>query len=78
MNVTREELNSALQSKISHLVYPLNSILDESLGSVLWFGANGSGKIDEEPYSSSCRVNKKPPLSSQVQETLFSFLICMS
>lgn len=59
VNVTRAELNEALKAKISHLVYPLNSVLDESLGAVLWFGANGHGVINNQPYNSNTRVKLK-------------------
>lgn len=57
MNVTRDELNQSLKSRISHLVYPLNSVLDESVGSVLWFGARGIGNVDDNKYNSNCRVS---------------------
>lgn len=57
VNVTRNELNEMLRSKISHLVYPLRSVLDESLGAVLWFGSNANGFLNEKPYKSSCRVS---------------------
>lgn len=56
VDVTREELENALQNRICHLVYPLNTVLDESLGSVLWFGARGQGKVDDVEYTSKCRV----------------------
>lgn len=58
VNVTRTELNEALKKRIAHLVYPLNSVLDESLGSVLWFGARGCGKVDDIDYDSNCRVSE--------------------
>lgn len=59
MNVTRTELNEALKTRISHLVYPLNTVLDESIGAVLWFGSQGSGNVDDIDYSSNCRVRKR-------------------
>lgn len=57
VNVTREELKDALKRKISDLCYPLNSILDESLGAALWFAASSKGKINAADYESPCRVN---------------------
>lgn len=57
VDVTRDELDEALKSRISHLVYPLNTVLDESLGCVLWFGARGRGKNNGIEYNSNCRVN---------------------
>ncbi len=59
VNVTREELKNALTHKISDLCYPLNSILDESLGAALWFAASAKGTIsDSVNYESPCRVRK--------------------
>lgn len=57
VDVTRDELEDALKTRISHLVYPLNTVLDESLGSVLWFGSRGQGKVNGAEYTSNCRVN---------------------
>lgn len=56
VNVTRNELDEALKSRIPHLVYPLSTVLDESIGSVLWFGARGHGLVDGTEYTSNCRV----------------------
>lgn len=54
--MTRDELAEALKSRIAHVVYPLNSVLDESVGAVLWFGARGRSSVDGIDYSTSCRV----------------------
>lgn len=56
INVTRDELENELKTQIPHLVYPLTSVLDESVGSVLWFGARGHGQVDGIDYSTNCRV----------------------
>lgn len=61
VNVTREELKDALTHKISDLCYPLNSILDESLGAALWFAASTKGKINSVNYESPCRVRNYKP-----------------
>lgn len=58
VNVTRDELNGMLRDRICHLVYPLTSVLDESLGAVLWFGSNADGHLQGKPYRSSCRVSQ--------------------
>lgn len=58
VNVTRQELDEMLRHRICHLVYPLTSVLDESLGAVLWFGSNADGSLNGKPYKSSCRVSK--------------------
>lgn len=44
--------------RISHLIHPLNTILDDSLGCALWFAARGQGILDGELYTSSARVSK--------------------
>ncbi|XP_013201210.2 asparagine synthetase domain-containing protein CG17486 [Amyelois transitella] len=41
VNISREELEKMQKSVIADLVYPRLTILDESLGSALWFAAKG-------------------------------------
>ncbi|XP_011311974.1 asparagine synthetase domain-containing protein 1 [Fopius arisanus] len=57
-NVTRSELEECLRTRICHLIYPRRTILDESLGSALWFAARGSGTLagTSESYQSPCRI----------------------
>ncbi|XP_052873050.1 asparagine synthetase domain-containing protein CG17486 [Anopheles cruzii] len=55
INVSRAELN-ARQKTISNLVYPLQTVLDESLGAALWFASRGAGQVHGIPYTSPCRV----------------------
>lgn len=71
VDVTRDELEEALKRRIPHLVYPLNTVLDESLGCVLWFGARGRGKVDGVEYSSNCRVNTSFNVSEHFQISHF-------
>lgn len=52
INVTFDELEKKQKEEIADLIFPLQTILDESLGSALWFAANG--KTSE--YTSTCRV----------------------
>jgi len=44
VNVTLEELKAARSSRIADLVYPLESVLDDSIGSAIWFAARGVGE----------------------------------
>ncbi|KAH8415386.1 hypothetical protein KR222_006569 [Zaprionus bogoriensis] len=39
VNVTREELRLRLEARISHLIYPLQTVLDECMGCAFWFAA---------------------------------------
>lgn len=43
---------------ITNLIYPLNTILDESLGCALWFASRGRGTLNgtTEMYTSPARV----------------------
>ncbi|XP_030025056.2 asparagine synthetase domain-containing protein CG17486 isoform X2 [Manduca sexta] len=50
VNVTKEELERCQASTIADLVYPRKTILDESLGSALWFAARGQ---DNDSISTS-------------------------
>ena len=50
-------------SHISELVYPLNTVLDDSIGCAVWFAARGQGKIlrqtgDYQPYKTTARVRQ--------------------
>eukprot|EP00099_Drosophila_melanogaster_P001051 NP_001036446.2 uncharacterized protein Dmel_CG17486 [Drosophila melanogaster] len=40
VNVTRLELQQHLTSRIKHLIYPLDTVLDESLGCAFWFASH--------------------------------------
>ncbi|KAH8241919.1 hypothetical protein KR032_008551 [Drosophila birchii] len=42
VNVTRDELKIQLSTRIKNLIYPLQTILDESLGCAYWFASNCS------------------------------------
>uniref|UniRef100_A0A182NDD6 Glutamine amidotransferase type-2 domain-containing protein n=1 Tax=Anopheles dirus TaxID=7168 RepID=A0A182NDD6_9DIPT len=55
INVSRNELSDRRQT-ISNLVYPLQNVLDESLGAALWFASRGAGLENGEPYRSTSRV----------------------
>lgn len=56
INVRQEELQDLRRQHIADLIYPLKSILDDSLGCALWFAARGKGVINGQPYTSSARV----------------------
>ncbi|KAL0849495.1 hypothetical protein ABMA28_013772 [Loxostege sticticalis] len=52
INVPKDELSKYQESIIGDLVYPRQTILDESLGSALWFAAKAKDSIMESP----CRI----------------------
>ncbi|KAI4494253.1 hypothetical protein M0802_009122 [Mischocyttarus mexicanus] len=59
VNVTQAELTKYRSSRISDLLYPLCTILDESLGCAMWFASRAKGIIsntDIEVYESPCRI----------------------
>ncbi|KAK3568722.1 hypothetical protein QTP86_013870 [Hemibagrus guttatus] len=47
INVTQEELKEMRTKNICHLVYPLDTVLDDSIGCAVWFAARGSGLVSE-------------------------------
>ncbi|XP_033122656.1 asparagine synthetase domain-containing protein 1-like [Anneissia japonica] len=53
VNVTHEELQSMRSSRVSDLVYPHNTVLDDSIGCAIWFAARGK---DKHSYTSQCKV----------------------
>ncbi|XP_060533434.1 asparagine synthetase domain-containing protein CG17486 [Cylas formicarius] len=52
VNVDKQVLNKERNMHIADLVYPLNTVLDDSLGCALWFASRGIS----ENYTSPCRV----------------------
>lgn len=60
INVTKEELQKIRQERICHLVHPLDTVLDDSIGCAVWFAARGTGFImedsDQRPFTSSAKV----------------------
>lgn len=53
VNVTQKELNEKRRGHIADLIFPLNTILDDSLGCALWF----AGRAQTDQYESPCRVS---------------------
>lgn len=58
VNVTQAELQKYRSSRINDLLYPLCTILDESLGCAMWFASRAKGTITKTniEYESPCRV----------------------
>ena len=43
VNVTRDELQQVRANHVRHLLHPLDTVLDDSIGCAIWFAARGSG-----------------------------------
>uniref|UniRef100_A0A3P8YCE1 Asparagine synthetase domain-containing protein 1 n=1 Tax=Esox lucius TaxID=8010 RepID=A0A3P8YCE1_ESOLU len=60
INVTQKELHEMRQKHICHLVHPLDTVLDDSIGCAVWFAARGIGLIAEgngkRGFTSSAKV----------------------
>ncbi|XP_051871748.1 asparagine synthetase domain-containing protein 1 [Pristis pectinata] len=60
INITLEELKEMRQYRISHLVQPLDTVLDDSIGCAVWFAARGIGintsNGEVQPYISTAKV----------------------
>ncbi|NXJ79458.1 ASND1 protein, partial [Trogon melanurus] len=60
INVTLEELKKMRQQCINHLIYPLDTVLDDSIGCAVWFASRGVGFISNQgelkPYKSPAKV----------------------
>ncbi|KAM8857963.1 asparagine synthetase domain-containing protein 1 [Synchiropus picturatus] len=60
INVTQEQLQTMRQDRICHLVYPLDTVLDDSIGCAVWFAARGVGLLTQhghqKSFSSSAKV----------------------
>jgi hypothetical protein len=42
VNVTKEDID-AIQPTLRQLIYPQNTVLDQSIATALWFAARGQG-----------------------------------
>ncbi|XP_076380488.1 asparagine synthetase domain-containing protein 1 isoform X4 [Megalopta genalis] len=58
VNITQAELQQYRSSRICHLLYPLCTVLDESLGCAVWFASRAIGTLSTSSciYESPCRV----------------------
>lgn len=60
INVTQEELKEMREKRICHLVHPLDTVLDDSIGCAVWFAARGTGTIsegaEEREHTSTAKV----------------------
>ncbi|NXY22613.1 ASND1 protein, partial [Atrichornis clamosus] len=60
INVTLEELKKMRKQRINHLIYPLDTVLDDSIGCAIWFASRGEGFISNQgelkPYKSPAKV----------------------
>ncbi|XP_059199430.1 asparagine synthetase domain-containing protein 1 [Centropristis striata] len=58
INVTKEELQKIRQERICHLVHPLETVLDDSIGCAVWFAARGAGLLteDQRDFTSAAKV----------------------
>ncbi|XP_016853504.1 asparagine synthetase domain-containing protein 1 [Anolis carolinensis] len=60
INVTLEDLKAMRQQHICHLVYPLDTVLDDSIGCAVWFASRGKGLLtnqgDKRPYQSPAKI----------------------
>lgn len=63
IDVTQEELQKMRRERICHLVHPLDTVLDDSIGCAVWFAAGGKGMITDDgerrPFTSSAKVKHK-------------------
>ncbi|XP_067994000.1 asparagine synthetase domain-containing protein 1 [Melanerpes formicivorus] len=60
INVTLEELKKMRQERIHDLIYPLDTVLDDSIGCAIWFASRGEGLVSNQgelkPYKSPAKV----------------------
>lgn len=60
INVTLEELKKMRHRHIKHLIYPLDTVLDDSIGCAIWFASRGEGFVNHQgelkPYKSPAKV----------------------
>lgn len=65
IDVAQEELQRMRGERISQLVHPLETVLDDSIGCAVWFAARGEGVVvggdgERRPFTSSAKVKPGP------------------
>ncbi|CAL1529841.1 unnamed protein product [Lymnaea stagnalis] len=59
INISQAEAQTVRQSRIRKLIYPLHTVLDDSIGCAVWFAARGSGILASDKgqdFTSKARV----------------------
>nr|XP_007963802.2 asparagine synthetase domain-containing protein 1 [Chlorocebus sabaeus]XP_037857776.1 asparagine synthetase domain-containing protein 1 [Chlorocebus sabaeus]XP_037857777.1 asparagine synthetase domain-containing protein 1 [Chlorocebus sabaeus] len=60
INVSMEELQKLRRTRICHLIRPLDTVLDDSIGCAVWFASRGIGRLVAQDgvksYQSSAKV----------------------
>ncbi|CAF4448686.1 unnamed protein product, partial [Adineta steineri] len=58
IDVNVKELQHYRENIIKNVIYPCSTVLDDSIGSALWFAARGNGVLhpDNTSYESSAEV----------------------
>ncbi|KAK7483507.1 hypothetical protein BaRGS_00025306 [Batillaria attramentaria] len=58
VNVTQEVLQQNRCERVRHLLYPLTTVLDDSIGCAVWFAARGRGILGSGPRKGQSYVSK--------------------
>lgn len=63
INVSLEELQKFRRARICHLVQPLDTVLDDSIGCAVWFASRGIGQLVTQDEVQSYQSNAKVVLT---------------
>lgn len=63
INVSLEELQHLRRTRICHLVQPLDTVLDDSIGCAVWFASRGNGWLVTQDEVKSYQSNAKVVLT---------------
>lgn len=56
INITHDELKDLRAKLIKNLIYPLDTVLDDSIGCALWFVSRGIGYLNGSLYQSGAEI----------------------
>ncbi len=56
INVTQMELKECRDMFIKDLIYPLDTVLDDSIGCAMWFASRGTGALGSVSYQSNAEI----------------------
>uniref|UniRef100_U3DEM5 Asparagine synthetase domain-containing protein 1 n=1 Tax=Callithrix jacchus TaxID=9483 RepID=U3DEM5_CALJA len=63
VNVSMEELQKLRRTRICHLIWPLDTVLDDSIGCAVWFASRGIGQLVAQDGVKSYQSNAKVVLT---------------
>lgn len=72
INIGKEELQQCRRTSVSHLLHPLSTVLDDSIGCAIWFAARGVGLVSTAIHCPVVREEAALEGNQEVGHVLYS------